>query len=83
MHSAADDQIVPIRCDNLEKGLGRGFHVAVHKRLAGAVENTHVHGLHVQIDPAIVTMLTVVESHLSSPPARHARMSLRQSLLSE
>ena len=60
------DQIVPVRCDDLEKRLRRRFHVAVHQHLATGVENTDVHGLHVEIDSAIVTVLTVVESHRSS-----------------
>ena len=57
------DQIVPVRCDDLEERLRCRFHVAVHKHLAGRVENTDVHRLHVEIDSAIVAMLTVVESH--------------------
>jgi hypothetical protein len=35
----------------------------VHERLARCVEEAHVHRFHVKIDPAIVAMLTVVESH--------------------
>ena len=36
------------------------------EHLAGGVEDTDLHGLHVQIDPAIVTVLLIVESHRSS-----------------
>jgi len=36
------------------------------QHLAGAVEDADVHGLHVAIDSAIVTVLAVVESHRSS-----------------
>src|SRR6267378_8485339 len=60
------DEIVPIRCDDLEERFGRRFYIAVHEHLAGGVENTDVHGLHVEIDSAIVTVLAVVESHRSS-----------------
>jgi hypothetical protein len=57
------NQVVAVRGDRLPERVGIRFHVAVHKRLASGVENAHVHRLHVEIDPAIVTMLTVVESH--------------------
>jgi hypothetical protein len=57
-----DDQIVPVRCDDLEKRLRRRFHVAVHEHLARGVEDTDVHGLHAEIDSAIVTVLAIVES---------------------
>ncbi len=56
--------LVPVRCDDLEEHLRRRFHVAVHEHVAGGVENADVHGLHVEIDSAIVTVLAVVESHL-------------------
>jgi hypothetical protein len=49
----------------------------MHEHLACRVEDADVHGLHMQIDPAIVPMLAVVESHLSSPPARMRALSLR------
>ena len=57
-------------------GMRRG-HVSVHQRLPGGVEDADVHRLHVQIDPAIVSMLTVVESHLLSSCAGRA-LALRQ-----
>ena len=72
-----DDQAVAVRRDDLEEGLRRRWHVAVHQHLAGRVEDADVHGLHVEIDPAIVTMLAVVESHRSSSCASRA-LSLRQ-----
>jgi hypothetical protein len=61
-----DDEIVAIRGDDLDERLRRRFHVAVHQHLAGGVENTDVHGLHVEIDSAIVPVLAVIESHRSS-----------------
>jgi hypothetical protein len=38
-------------------------YVPMHEHLARNVEDADVHGLHVEIDSAIVSMLTVVESH--------------------
>ena len=70
------DQIVPVRRDDLEERLRRRFHIPVHQHLASGVENADVHGLHVEIDSAIVAMLTVVESHRLSSCA-DTRMSLR------
>ena len=57
------DEIVPVRRDDLEKRRGIRFHVAVHEHLAGGVEDADVHRFDVEIDPAIVAMLSVVESH--------------------
>ena len=59
-------QISAIWPDDLKEGGWRRRDVAVHEHLAGAVENTDVHGLYVQIDPAVVRVLSVVESHRSS-----------------
>jgi len=46
-----------------EERVRRRFDVAVQQHLAGGVEDADVHGLHVEIDSAIVPMLSVVESH--------------------
>ena len=70
MHSAATTRSSRYGATTSRKASGVDWHVAVHEHLAGGVEDADVHGLHVEIDPAIVTMLAVVESHLSSPPAR-------------
>jgi hypothetical protein len=51
--------------------------IAMHEHLARGVEDAHVHRLHVKIDPAIVPMLAVVESHLSSPRAQMRALTLR------
>ena len=64
------DQFVTVRGHHREQGLRCRRHMAVHQHLACRIKDAHIHGLHVKIDPAIVTMLAVVESHLSSPPAR-------------
>ena len=58
-----DDQIVSIRDDRLEERLWGRLHVAMHQHLASRVQDADVHRLHVEIDSAIVAMLTVVESH--------------------
>jgi hypothetical protein len=72
-----DDEIVAVRSDRREKCLGRRLHVSVHQHLAGGVEDADVHGLHVEIDSAIVTVLAAVESHRSSSCAVCA-FALRQ-----
>ena len=58
-----DDQVVAVWRDRLTERVGLRFHFPVHERLAHGVEDAHAHGFHVEIDPAIVAMLTVVESH--------------------
>ena len=71
------DQTVAVRRDDLEERRRRRRHVAVHEHLAGAVEDADVHRLHVQIDPAVIRVLPVVESHRSSSCATCA-LALRQ-----
>ena len=56
-------EIVAIRGNRLEERLGVRFHVPMDEYLPGRVEDAHVHRLHVEIDPAVVATLTVVESH--------------------
>ena len=49
--------------DGLEQRLrGRG-HVPVHQRVPGLVEDAHVHGTGVEIDPTVKRVLGGVESH--------------------
>ena len=57
-----------------EQGLRCRWHSAMHEHLAGGVEHAHIHRLHVQIDPAIVLVLVVVESHLSFSSCADARI---------
>jgi hypothetical protein len=45
---------------------------------AGRVEDAGAHRLHVELDSATVTMLTVVESSSGPPPARVRALTLRQ-----
>jgi hypothetical protein len=73
-----DDEIVSVRRYRLEKDLGCRLHVAVHQHLPGRVENADVHRFHLEIDPAIVAMLTVVESHSVLLLRACAPFSLRQ-----
>jgi hypothetical protein len=63
----ADDQIVSIRRDALQKGLRRGLHVLVQHDLAVLVQDAHVHRPRVQIDPAGVPVPLGVESHPIPP----------------
>jgi hypothetical protein len=58
-----DDEIIAVQGDRREKRFRCRRHVSVHEHLAGGVENADVHGLYVEIDSAIVAMLTVVKSH--------------------
>jgi len=61
-----DDEIVAVRGDRREERFGSRLHVPVHEHLAGGIEDADVHGPHVEIDSAIVTVLAVVKSHRSS-----------------
>jgi hypothetical protein len=58
-----DDQILSVWPDDLEESSGGGLDVPMYQYLPRRVEDADVLGLHVEIDAAIVTMLTVVESH--------------------
>ena len=71
------DEILAIRGNGLEQRLRIRLDVAVHEHVAARVEDADVHRLHVQINPAIVSMLTVVESHSLSSCAGRA-LALRQ-----
>jgi hypothetical protein len=70
-------EIVAVRGDGFEERPGVRLDVAVHEHLAAGVEDADVHRLDVEIDPAIVAMLTVVESHSLSSCAGRA-LALRQ-----
>jgi hypothetical protein len=52
-------EILPTGRDRLEQPFRIGLDVAVHEHLAGRAKDADVHGLHVEIDPAVVAMLTV------------------------
>jgi len=65
-----DDEIGTVRRDRLEECGRGGGPVPVHEHLAGGVEDAHVHRLHMQIDPAVILVLVIVESHRSSSCAR-------------
>ena len=61
-----DDDLFPIRCNRLEKGIGFGLHVAMKYDRASLVEDTEVHGSSVQINSAVMRMLLRIESHRAS-----------------
>src|SRR3990172_1719307 len=63
---SGDDEIFAVRSDDLEERRRRGLRVSMHERVSGGIEDADVQGLGVEIDAAVVTMLTVVESHGSS-----------------
>jgi len=71
------DQILAVRRDGLKERRRRRGHIPVDAHLASGVEDADGHGLHVQIDPAVVLVLSVVESHRSSSCALCA-LALRQ-----
>jgi hypothetical protein len=57
------DDLIMVRSDSFEQRLwGRG-HVPVHQCFPGLVEDTHVHGAGMEIDPAVKGVLCGVESH--------------------
>jgi hypothetical protein len=61
MHSAATTR--SSRYEATTSRNASAVDVSVHEHLATGVEDADVHRLHVEIDSAIVAMLTVVESH--------------------
>jgi hypothetical protein len=62
----ADDEAVPVGLDHFEEGAGVGRAVLVDEDFAVGVEDAEAHGSRVQVDPAPVAVLSVVESHGSS-----------------
>jgi len=58
-----DDEIVPVGLNRIQEILWSASHVLVKKCPAFSIENAEVHGLGVQIDPAVVVMCIGVESH--------------------
>jgi len=63
MHSAATTRSARYGATTSRNASGLDLTLRGYEHLAGGVEDAHVHGFHVQIDSAIVAMLTVVESH--------------------
>ena len=58
-----DDEVVAVGRDRLEERFGTAPHVLVEEDLALPVEKAQIHGLRVQIAPAVVLVAFVVESH--------------------
>jgi hypothetical protein len=59
----ADDEVVTVGFDRRQKVVWSTPHVLVEKNLPISIENAEVHGLGVQIDPAVVLVGLGVESH--------------------
>jgi hypothetical protein len=64
----ADDEIVVEGLKRSEENLGICAEVAVQDRVALPVKNADVKRSCVQVDPAVVLVLSGVESHGLSPP---------------
>jgi hypothetical protein len=59
----ADDDVIKVRKDQLEKQLWVGFDVLVNKDFAVAIDSADIHFTSVQVDTAIVVVLLLVKSH--------------------
>jgi hypothetical protein len=59
----SQDDLIAVGGDGLEKRLGGGWHVTVQQRFTSLVEDAHVHGAGVEIDPTVKRVLFGVESH--------------------
>jgi hypothetical protein len=62
MHDRHHD-VCSIGADHLDEVLAVGWQVTVHQDLASLIDNADVHAPCVQIDPAIVSVLSGVEVH--------------------
>jgi hypothetical protein len=62
-----DDEIVSVGLHSLNEGLRTASHILVQQNLTFPVKDAQVHGLGMQIDPAVVGVSLGVESHGSSP----------------
>ena len=59
----ADDTILSIGRNSLEKGVWPRWHIPVHKDLAILVQDAEVHGTGMQVNATIKCVLFGVESH--------------------
>ena len=57
------DDLIVVGRNGLEQRLWGGGHVAVHECFTGLVEDAHIHGAGVEIDPAVKRVLSGGESH--------------------
>ncbi len=64
----ADDEVAGEGSKRSEEKIGVGAEVAVQDRVPLPVKNTDVKRLGVQVDPAVVLVLSGVESHGLSRP---------------
>ena len=58
-----DDKIFAVRGDSFEEGVGIRAHVPVDEYRSRLIQDTQVHGACVQVDAAVVLVLSGVESH--------------------
>ena len=63
---AGDHEILAVGGDDLEERLRIRGQVPVHEHLTRGVEDADVHRPRVQVDPAVMAVLSGVESHRSS-----------------
>jgi len=59
----ADDEIIAVGCDGFEEVLGSRTKVLVEPDLRFPVKDAEIHGLCVQVDPAVVLVGVDVELH--------------------
>jgi hypothetical protein len=59
----ADDEILPVRRDGLEKRLWTGWHVAVQHDLPVLVEDADIHGAGMQVDATVKWVWLRVKAH--------------------
>jgi hypothetical protein len=65
----ADDEILPVGGNGLQKWFRCRFHMPVKEDLAGLVQDAEVHGAGVQVDPAVTLVWLGVEApEVSSSP---------------
>ena len=67
-----DDETVAVGSDHFEERSGGRLDVPMHEHVARGIEDADVEALGVEIDAAVVPMLTAVESHGSSSCADDA-----------
>jgi hypothetical protein len=63
----ADDSVVAARSDGAQEGFGAGRQVAVEDNATGLVQDAAMHAPGVQVDAAVESVLSRVESHQGLP----------------
>jgi hypothetical protein len=57
------DDPLSIRGNGFQEGIRVGFHIAMHEHLAALVEDAEIHGAGMQVNAAVIWMLSGVKSH--------------------